>query len=82
MSTLCYFRCSTFCVQVAQQDAQRASFYVEKAIQEKQQKIVQSEGEAAAAKLISFYHMFSVFFQCNISITNIFTKNGLDFEFM
>jgi len=52
---------------------------VEKAIQEKQQKIVQSEGEAAAAKLISFYHMFSEFFQCNISITNIFTKNGLDF---
>nr|AIA77461.1 prohibitin 2 [Azumapecten farreri] len=38
--------------QVAQQEAQRAQFIVEKAIQEKQQKIVQATGEAEAAKLI------------------------------
>lgn len=38
--------------QVAQQDAQRAQFLVEKAIQEKQQKVVQAEGEAEAARLI------------------------------
>ncbi|XP_076036420.1 prohibitin 2 [Oratosquilla oratoria] len=38
--------------QVAQQEAQRASFIVEKAKQERQQKIVQAEGEAAAAKLL------------------------------
>jgi len=38
--------------QVAQQEAQRASFVVEKAKQERQQKIVQAEGEAEAAKLI------------------------------
>lgn len=38
--------------QVAQQEAQRAQFLVEKAIQEKQQKVVQAEGEAAAAKMI------------------------------
>lgn len=38
--------------QVAQQDAQRAQFLVERAIQEKQQKVVQAEGEAEAAKLI------------------------------
>jgi prohibitin 2 len=36
--------------QVAQQEAQRAAFFVEKAIQERQQKIVQAEGEAEAAK--------------------------------
>ncbi|GFR82147.1 prohibitin-2, partial [Elysia marginata] len=38
--------------EVAQQDAQRAQFLVEKAIQEKQQKVVQAEGEAEAARLI------------------------------
>lgn len=38
--------------QVAQQEAQRAQFIVEKAKQEKQQKIVQAEGEASAAKMI------------------------------
>ncbi|KAI3390076.1 hypothetical protein SNEBB_004438 [Seison nebaliae] len=38
--------------QVAQQEAQRAQFVVERAIQEKQQKIVLAEGEAKAAKLI------------------------------
>ena len=39
---------------MAQQEAQRAQFYVERAKQEKQQKIVQADGEAQAAKLISF----------------------------
>ncbi|CAL7933363.1 unnamed protein product [Xylocopa violacea] len=38
--------------QVAQQEAQRAAFLVEKAKQEKQQKIVQAEGEAEAAKML------------------------------
>jgi len=38
--------------QVAQQDAQRAQFLVEKAVQEKQQKVVQAEGEAQSASLI------------------------------
>lgn len=38
--------------QVAQQEAQRAQFVVEKAKQEKQQKVVQAEGEAEAAKLV------------------------------
>ena len=42
------------CVQVAQQEAQRAAFVVERAKQERQQKIVQAEGEAEAAKMISF----------------------------
>lgn len=40
--------------QVAQQEAQRAAFIVEQAKQERQQKIVQAEGEAEAAKMISF----------------------------
>ena len=31
--------------QVAQQEAQRAAFVVDKAVQEKQQKIVQAEGK-------------------------------------
>ena len=38
--------------QVAQQEAQRAAFIVDKAIQERQQKIVQAEGEAAAAAML------------------------------
>lgn len=41
-------------LSTAQQEAQRAQFLVEKAIQERQQKIVQAEGEAKAATLISF----------------------------
>ncbi|KAK2504275.1 hypothetical protein MC885_014580 [Smutsia gigantea] len=40
--------------QVAQQEAQRAQFLVEKAKQEQRQKIVQAEGEAEAARMISF----------------------------
>jgi len=38
--------------QIAQQEAQRAAYIVEKAKQEKQQKIVQAEGEAAAAEML------------------------------
>jgi prohibitin 2 len=38
--------------QIAQQEAQRAQYYVEKAKQERQQKVVQAEGEAASAKMI------------------------------
>ncbi|XP_054165294.1 prohibitin-2-like [Oppia nitens] len=38
--------------QVAQQEAQRAAFTVEQAKQERQQKIVQAEGEAEAAKML------------------------------
>lgn len=38
--------------QVAQQEAQRASFVVERAQQERQQKIVQAEGEAEAARML------------------------------
>lgn len=44
--------------QVAQQEAQRAAFVVERAKQERQQKIVQAEGEAEAAKMISFIKNF------------------------
>lgn len=43
--------------QVAQQEAQRAAFVVERAKQERQQKIVQAEGEAEAAKMISFINL-------------------------
>ncbi|XP_004365790.1 prohibitin-2 [Capsaspora owczarzaki ATCC 30864] len=38
--------------QVAQQEAQRAQFIVEKAKQDRQEKIVKAEGEAAAAKMV------------------------------
>jgi len=48
--------------QIAQQEAQRAQYIVEKAKQERQQKVVQAEGEAASAKLVSFLD----FVMCNI----------------
>lgn len=48
--------------QVAQQEAQRAAFIVEQAKQERQQKIVQAEGEAEAARMISFSNFFK---RCN-----------------
>lgn len=38
---------------MAQQEAQRAQFIVEKAKQERQEKIVRAEGEAEAATMIS-----------------------------
>ena len=57
------------CQFVAQQEAQRAQFVVEKAKQERQQKIVQAEGEAQAATLISFYllcyHKIVLFYYYN-----------------
>lgn len=64
--------------QVAQQEAQRAAFVVERAKQERQQKIVQAEGEAEAAKMISFLiykiKLFLVFFFIVIiSLTEMFT---------
>lgn len=45
--------------QVAAQEAQRAAFFVERAKQERQQKIVQAEGEAQAAKMVKI-----LFFYC------------------
>lgn len=39
--------------QVAQQDAERAKFFVEKALQDKRSIIVKAEGEAQSAKMIS-----------------------------
>ena len=38
--------------QIAQQDAQRAAFVVDKAIQEKQQLVVKASGEAKSAQLV------------------------------
>lgn len=46
---------TSFTYATAQQEAQRAQFLVEKAKQEQRQKIVQAEGEAEAAKMISLY---------------------------
>ncbi|KFW10416.1 Prohibitin-2, partial [Eurypyga helias] len=50
--------------QVAQQEAQRAQFLVEKAKQEQKQKIVQAEGEATAAKMISCFGRFFFALTC------------------
>lgn len=47
------FSCSLCSSSPAQQEAQRAQFLVEKAKQEQRQKIVQAEGEATAAQMIS-----------------------------
>lgn len=41
------------CSLLAQQEAQRAQFYVEKAKQDQRQKIIQAEGEAEAAKMVT-----------------------------
>jgi len=43
-------------IPVAQQEAQRAQFLVDKAKQERQEKVVKAEGEAKAATLISFMY--------------------------
>lgn len=56
--------------QVAQQEAQRAAFVVEKAKQEKQQKIVQAEGEAEAAKMISFFEKYVLEWQFCLDLLN------------
>lgn len=47
----------TVCSSPAQQEAQRAQFYVEKAKQDQKQKIIQAEGEAQAAKMVNFYSL-------------------------
>ncbi|CAH0394729.1 unnamed protein product [Bemisia tabaci] len=53
--TNCYFhRLCRAVLQVAQQEAQRAVFVAERVKQERQQKILQAEGEAEAIKMISF----------------------------
>ena len=64
------FKCVSL-LQVAQQDAQRSVFFVDRAIQEKAQKIVQAEGEATAAELISFlyfiiYHVNLLLLTCPV----------------
>jgi prohibitin 2 len=47
--------------QIAQQEAQRAAFVVDRAIQEKQSIIVKAEGEARSAELIGEGNtMFSI----------------------
>lgn len=45
------------CSSAAQQEAQRAQFYVEKAKQDQRQKIIQAEGEAEAAKMVSWVQL-------------------------
>jgi regulator of protease activity HflC (stomatin/prohibitin superfamily) len=57
-------------LQVAQQEAQRAVFVVERAKQEKQQKIFQAEGEAEAAKMISF-SIQTYFLHLSVIVINI-----------
>ncbi|PIK54054.1 putative prohibitin-2 [Apostichopus japonicus] len=54
--------------QVAQQEAQRAQFLVEKAVQQRQQKIVQAEGEAEAAYMISFVRLVRLISMFNMQI--------------
>ncbi|VDM02970.1 unnamed protein product [Schistocephalus solidus] len=48
----CFLTGKFYSMQIAQQEAQRAQFLVERAKQERQQKIVMADGEAQAAKLI------------------------------
>lgn len=43
------------CMCLAQQEAQRAQFYVEKAKQDQRQKIIQAEGEAEAARMVTVW---------------------------
>ena len=56
---------NVFCclrLKVAQQEAQMAQYIVEKAKQERQQKVVQAEGEAKSATLVSHLRIPIVFF--------------------
>uniref|UniRef100_A0A8C0UZC5 Prohibitin n=1 Tax=Cyanistes caeruleus TaxID=156563 RepID=A0A8C0UZC5_CYACU len=57
--------------QVAQQEAQRAQFLVEKAKQEQKQKIVQAEGEATAAKMISCFGRFCGMWLVSLTVLRI-----------
>lgn len=52
--------------QVAAQEAQRASFLVEKAKQQRQEKIVQAEGEAKSAKLVCLRFSSKNITNCNV----------------
>lgn len=52
MCELFFYEITFLSYRVAQQEAQRAQFYVEKAKQDQRQKIIQAEGEAEAAKLV------------------------------
>lgn len=67
--------------QVAQQEAQRAQFYVERAKQEKQQKIVQADGEAQAAKLISFCRILNAIMRLIHNVYDLKSKEGLNTMF-
>ena len=50
--------------QVAQQEAQRAVFVVERALQEKQQKIVQAEGmKIHNSKFVILMHQYKIQFE-------------------
>lgn len=53
----------SICWCSAQQEAQRAQFYVEKAKQDQRQKIIQAEGEAEAAKMVqsTLHHLLYLF---------------------
>lgn len=50
--------CVCVIVYSAQQEAQRATFVVERAKQERQEKVVRAEGESQAAKMISTKYMY------------------------
>lgn len=60
--------------QVAQQEAQRAVFFVERAKQERQQKILQAEGESEAAKMISFW-LLILYCSKNLLFSNHYLSN-------
>lgn len=70
----CYRVILIFAYISAQQDAQRAQYIVERAKQDRLQKIVQAEGEAQIAKTISFvFNVISNWFPCPlISDTGVF----------
>lgn len=55
----------------AQQEAQRAQFLVEKAKQEQKQKIVQAEGEATAAKMISCFGRFCGMWLVSLTVLRV-----------
>ena len=58
-----------FLLRLLHKRAQRAQFWVERAKQEKQQKIVQAEGEADAARLVR-QRVFDIFFVVEMSASN------------
>lgn len=60
-----------YLLPAAQQEAQRAQFLVEKAKQEQKQKIVQAEGEATAAKMISCFRRFCGMWLVSLTVLRI-----------